>query len=219
MQKSQTSPVLAESRFFQFLATFASLAIFVAGPLATQADSSAMTNPPASVNPTKQIPAIEPARKPPALVPFDKTVQSINAESIFKHVKMLSSDEMEGREIGTAGGVRAINYLVRKMRAAGLQPAGPDGKFIQPFDGNGHNVLGWIEGSDPKLKKEFIVIGAHLDHVGNGTNGHTRGPVGPVHNGADDNASGVAVVLEVARALAALDKKPKRSFLFIFFDG
>ena len=58
------------------------------------------------------------------------------------------------------------------------------------------NILGMIEGRDPELKNEVIMIGAHYDHVGYGTRRNSYGPIGRVHNGADDNASGTAVVLE-----------------------
>jgi hypothetical protein len=74
-----------------------------------------------------------------------------------------------------------------------------------------HNVIGTIPGSDPKLKSEAIVIGAHLDHLGK------RGDY--VFNGADDNASGVTGVLEIARAVAALPQRPKRSIVFCLWTG
>ncbi len=75
----------------------------------------------------------------------------------------------------------------------------------------GYNVVGWVEGSDARLKKEFIVIGGHLDH-----NGQHAGLLFP---GADDNASGSAVVMEIAAAFAKLSRKPKRSVIFVLFGG
>lgn len=77
-------------------------------------------------------------------------------------------------------------------------------------EGTGYNVIGYIEGSDPQLKKEAVVIGAHLDHLGYN---HELIP------GANDNASGVAVVLSVAEAMAKSAVKPKRSVVFIFFGA
>ncbi|MEE2640206.1 MAG: M20/M25/M40 family metallo-hydrolase, partial [Planctomycetota bacterium] len=71
------------------------------------------------------------------------------------------------------------------------------------------NVVGWLEGSDPKLKHEHIIIGAHLDHLG------TRGD--SVFPGADDNASGSTAILQIAKALAANGKRPRRSVLMIWF--
>ena len=84
----------------------------------------------------------------------------------------------------------------------------------------GSNVLARFMGSDPKLRSEFVVIGAHYDHVGRGMiDGLSRGGKGEIHNGADDNASGVAAMLEIAEAYALLSKKPKRSILFVAFDA
>lgn len=71
------------------------------------------------------------------------------------------------------------------------------------------NVIGIVEGSDSKLKDEYIVFVAHYDHLGVGTNGD-------VYNGADDNGSGTVAILEVAEAFASLDKKPKRSIVFLW---
>jgi hypothetical protein len=83
------------------------------------------------------------------------------------------------------------------------------------------NVAGFLEGSDPERRKEIVVLGAHYDHVGRGVFGSNGTPadVGKIHPGADDNASGTAVVLEVAEALAAAKERPKRSVLVIAFSG
>ena len=78
------------------------------------------------------------------------------------------------------------------------------------------NITAFLHGSDPALSKECIVVGAHLDHIGMGER-HSRSGPGELHPGADDNASGSAMVLELARALK--DSKPKRSILFIHFSG
>jgi len=83
------------------------------------------------------------------------------------------------------------------------------------------NVLGLLEGSDPDLKDQYVVVGAHYDHVGLGHYGsrwRSRGR-GKVHNGADDNGSGTVAVLEVAEAIAWLTPRPKRSLLFVLFTG
>ncbi|GKS59063.1 aminopeptidase [Nitrospira sp.] len=74
-----------------------------------------------------------------------------------------------------------------------------------------HNVVGYLEGSDPVLRQEIVVIGAHRDHFGR--------QAGLLFPGADDNASGTAVILEVARALTMSDQRPKRSILFVSFSG
>jgi hypothetical protein len=79
--------------------------------------------------------------------------------------------------------------------------------------------LGWIEGSDPALKNEYILVGAHYDHVGYGTSQNSYGPTGYIHNGADDNASGAAALLEIAEGIVTSGLKPKRSILFVLWDA
>ncbi|HQU43157.1 MAG TPA: M20/M25/M40 family metallo-hydrolase, partial [Pirellulales bacterium] len=91
--------------------------------------------------------------------------------------------------------------------------------YYQPFGPQFRNILGLLEGSDPQLKKELIVVGAHYDHVGYGNSQNSYGPTGYIHNGADDNASGVAGLLELVEAFARLDARPRRSILFAFWDG
>jgi Zn-dependent M28 family amino/carboxypeptidase len=82
-----------------------------------------------------------------------------------------------------------------------------------------HNVVGVIEGSDPVLKNESIVIGAHYDHLGRGGEGSLAPRSGEIHHGADDNASGTAGVLELARIFSAQKPKLKRTLVFIAFSG
>lgn len=78
-------------------------------------------------------------------------------------------------------------------------------------EGIGYNVAGWVEGSDPKLKKELIIIGGHFDHCGQ--------HMGRLFPGANDNASGSAVVMSLAKTFASLGQKPKRSVMFVLFGG
>jgi hypothetical protein len=87
--------------------------------------------------------------------------------------------------------------------------------------GNTQNVIGIIEGSDPVLKNEYIVIGAHYDHLGmGGPNSNSRMPdTIAIHHGADDNASGVSSILEVAASIKALKTKPKRSIIIVAFGA
>jgi Zn-dependent M28 family amino/carboxypeptidase len=75
------------------------------------------------------------------------------------------------------------------------------------------NVIGMIKGSDPSLRDEFVVIGAHYDHIG------IKAELGEVYYGADDNASGTGALLEIAQAFSQCSRKPKRSILFIAFTG
>ena len=81
------------------------------------------------------------------------------------------------------------------------------------------NVVGILPGSDPKLKNETIVIGAHYDHLGRGGEGSLAPREGGIHHGADDNASGVAGLLELARMLTSQNPKPRRTIVFIAFSG
>lgn len=162
---------------------------------------------------------VTPAKPAPA-VANDKGFDSLAGDRIKAHIVKLTSDEFEGRGAGTEGGMLARDYMERAFRSLGLKEAGTEG-FRQPFRTKGRgrskatdldlcNVVGILEGSDAELKKQYVVIGAHYDHLGrrNGT----------IYPGADDNASGSGALLEVARAFT-LGERPKRSLLFIAFDG
>jgi len=82
-----------------------------------------------------------------------------------------------------------------------------------------YNVAGILDGSDPTLKNETIVIGAHYDHLGRGGEGSLAPREGDIHYGADDNASGVAGLLELARIFRSQDSRPRRTIVFIAFSG
>ena len=146
-------------------------------------------------------------------------LESISAQELQDHVDYLSDDALEGREPGTKGSRQAGDYLAARLEELQIRGAGVDGGFIQPFDSNVRNVLGIIEGSDPELKNETILVCAHYDHVGYGTEENSAGPIGLIHNGADDNASGTAALLELAEALTRLPQAPGRSILFAFWDA
>lgn len=90
---------------------------------------------------------------------------------------------------------------------------------VKPRKGNARNVIGFLPGSDPKLKEEVIVIGAHYDHLGYGEVGSLAPDSGGIHYGADDNASGTAGLMELARLFSLERKGLKRSLLFIAFSG
>jgi hypothetical protein len=108
--------------------------------------------------------------------------------------------------------------VVEQLAATGLEPAGDGGSFVQAF-GSRRNLLALLRGGDPAVADELIVVGAHYDHVGYGNAANRFGPFGFVHNGADDNASGVAGLLEIAAAARLLPSRPRRSILFAFWDG
>jgi hypothetical protein len=143
---------------------------------------------------------------------------SITAGESKELVSTLADDTFEGREAGSRGNRAAGIYIVERLKKMGLRGAGPDGSYYQNSPG-ASNILAMLPGSDPRLKQQVILIGAHYDHVGYGTPRNSYGPVGYIHNGADDNASGVAGLLEVAQAVMTLPEPPRRSILFAFWDG
>lgn len=135
---------------------------------------------------------------------------------LMDDVRVLSADDMEGRDTGAAGGERARAYIVSRLEALGVQPAS-FGR-LQPFEAtgrtregpktfNGVNILGLIPGT--AVPDRYIVVTAHYDHVGMSG--------GQTYNGADDNASGVATMLELAKRLKAAP--PRHSVLIVALDG
>jgi hypothetical protein len=150
---------------------------------------------------------------------YRAALESIKADELGEHVNELADDAMEGREAGTRGGLAAAEYLAKQYAKLHLRGAGIDGGFQQPFEPNFRNVLAILDGSDPKLKDQVIVVGAHYDHVGYGGRGYSLGPYGYIHPGADDNASGTSAVLELAEAFTVLSERPKRSILFAAWDA
>ncbi|MGW8316616.1 MAG: M28 family peptidase [Bacteroidales bacterium] len=146
--------------------------------------------------------------------------QDPSPDSLHEHVSILASDSLLGRGFGTVQGMEAALYIARQFEEAGVQPL--NGSYLHPFNHrqgilniDGTNVVGMIPGSDPDLKDEFIVLGAHYDHLGwKVENGDTV-----VYNGADDNASGTASIIEIGRRLAANRDSLGRSVIIAAFDG
>jgi len=154
--------------------------------------------------------------------------QKISSSEVRKHVEILASDAFEGRGTATLGEIRAANYIAGLFEKAGLKPAGTDGTYFQPFqltagvEGVAHqmtarNVIGFLDNGAPKT----VVIGGHFDHLGKG---YQTGSLSPdsrnfIHNGADDNASGTAGVIELAKYFSSNPVKEKHNFLFIAFSG
>ena len=128
-------------------------------------------------------------------------------------VETLASPEFGGRSGAVAD--KSVSYLIEQFRGLGLAPLF-EGDYVQPIPGKeagtiiGRNVGALLRGSDAKVRDEFVIVAAHFDHLG------VRG--GKLYPGADDNASGVAMMLEVARSLAKAPSPPRRSVLFIGFD-
>jgi hypothetical protein len=137
----------------------------------------------------------------------------------MRHVGVLADDTFEGREAGSRGGQAAAGYLDAQFRKLGLLPAGSGRTYHQMFGSGYRNLLGMLEGADPALRQEVIVVGAHYDHVGYGTPSNSYGPLGYIHNGADDNASGVAGLLEIVEGFVQSGVRPRRSIVFALWDG
>lgn len=160
-------------------------------------------------------------------------VSLLTKENLKKHVDYLASPELEGRRPGRPGERIASDYIEHEFQSIGLQPTF-DRSYRQPFpieknaalafyhhgegkisliDGSyrGTNISGYIEGSDPILKKEIVVIGAHFDHLGVID--------GELFSGADDNASGVAALIEIAKAFKKSKFRLKRTLIFLAFSG
>ena len=146
-------------------------------------------------------------------------IESIRVEDLKTHIGTLASDALQGREGGSAGGHAASAYLIQQLRQQGVTPAAPERQFVQEFSGGMRNILASVPGRDERLREEVVIVCAHFDHVGFGTPRNSRGPIGYIHNGADDNASGVAGLLEVVEAVRLLPRPPRRTLLFAFWDG
>jgi hypothetical protein len=150
---------------------------------------------------------------------YTAAVATITRHELRRHCEFLASDALEGRETGSRGGQAAGAYIVARLRKLKVRPAGSDGDFYQPFPPNSRNILCRLPGSDAALAKEYLIVSAHYDHVGYGSARNSRGPIGYIHNGADDNASGTSALLELIHAFTSLDAAPKRTLLFIFWDA
>jgi aminopeptidase YwaD len=142
-------------------------------------------------------------------------------ERLKGHVEVLASDSLEGRGLGTSGKDKATQYIVREMIDMGLESLKEDYRHSFQFRSNlawipATNLVGVIRGSDPVLRDEYIVVGAHYDHLGYSLSKNNERVVYP---GADDNASGVAAMLEIARRLKGEGKNLKRSIVFVAFDA
>ena len=145
-------------------------------------------------------------------------LESITTDEVKHHVGVLADDTFEGREAGSRGNRAAGLYIIEELKKYGIPGGASDGRYYQTGT-QSNSILGLVEGSDPELKDEVILFGAHYDHVGYGTLRNSHGPIGYIHNGADDNASGVSALLEVAQALGQLPQHPKRTILLAFWDG
>jgi hypothetical protein len=151
---------------------------------------------------------------------------SFSAEEMIETIGTLSGDRLKGRGMGTRELDQAAEFIAKKFKEAGLIAAGDS--YFQTWEEKdigdpGHkivlkNVVGVIPGTKPEWSDQSIVIGAHYDHLGTGFLGATRENRGQIHPGADDNAGGVSVLIELAKVLGKV-LEPERSVVFIAFTG
>ncbi|MDA1259280.1 MAG: M28 family peptidase [Planctomycetota bacterium] len=144
-----------------------------------------------------------------------QAADEIREQDLRAHIGFLACSEMEGRASGEHGGHLSGRYVEATFRRLGLTPLPGQTELRLPFqvgDLTCYNVVGVLRGTDPRLSERYLAIGGHLDHAGIGGPGAMGGP-GEVHNGADDNASGTAGVLELAEWYVA--HPPKHSIIFI----
>lgn len=164
-------------------------------------------------------------KKQSAVPAYEKGLGNITVEKSELYVGTLADDRLEGRKTGTPALDSAATYIVGWLEEMGIRPYGES--YFQVFDTARireltgtrranltpvRNVIGKIEGTNPN---EYVVIGAHYDHMG--VNDKLEGD--QIFNGADDNASGVGGVLQIAGAFAASGEKPERTVIFAFWDA
>ena len=140
---------------------------------------------------------------------------TISSDEVKEFVTFLASDDLSGRETGTQGIEDAATYIEKQLTSFGVKP------YYETYRDNyiakgrdAFNVIGFIEGNDPKLKNEVVILGAHYDHLGKGKTVENDS----IANGANDNASGTATVLAMAKYFGTL-KNNKRSIIFGLYSG
>jgi hypothetical protein len=162
------------------------------------------------------------------IVACKSPAQDFDFKQIEKHIKTLSDDKLEGRGTGTKGETSASAYIIENFKKLKLQPKGDNNTFLQQFSfrqgahgegdaGTANNVVGFLDNG----AAHTIIIGAHYDHLGIDGQGSSldANPKEKIHNGADDNASGVAGVIELARYFTSNRKKENNNYLFLCFSG
>lgn len=160
------------------------------------------------------------------------SAQEINIAQLKKHIKFLASDKLKGRGTGTQEELTAANYIRTNFSSLKLEPKGNLNSYYYSYTfkkpKDVHDTIGGepvsaidVAGYLDNGAENTIVIGAHFDHLGMGLDNNSLdpNPVGKIHNGADDNASGVAGVIELARYFSQNNRVEKFNFLFICFSG
>ena len=161
-----------------------------------------------------------------------KKVSFPTQNQLYRDIEYLSSDSLEGRESGTKGEAYAAEYIAMRMKELGLSPKGTNGYFqtfsfspkINPHSNHEDltkrisitNVIGFLNNG----AKKTVVIGGHYDHLGHGIMGSLHAAKdSAIHNGADDNASGIALMLDLAKELKRKKFSKHSNYLFIAFSG
>jgi Zn-dependent M28 family amino/carboxypeptidase len=146
----------------------------------------------------------------------------VTAPELKEWIKYLASDEMKGRANGSPEMKTAAYWIAKKFSENGVKPIIPDSGFIQNYAFTSRqqsvkerNVIGIIEGTDPSLKDQYIVLSAHFDHTG------IRHGLKPdsISNGADDNAAGTCTLVGIARTIKLSGIKPGRTIVLAAFSG
>ena len=154
----------------------------------------------------------------------------VTVEELRVHISFLTSDVNEGRSPGGHANRQVVRYIQNEFRTLGLD-AFKNGfkqnfkakirvdKGMPEMEAKTCNVIGFLEGNDPILKKEYIVLGAHYDHLGFGGPSSKSDKRGVVYHGADDNASGTSALLEIAEYVVSQRDRLKRSVIFVAFGA
>lgn len=146
---------------------------------------------------------------------FAQETRYIDAQETTNILSYLASDELEGREAGSPGIEKAAVFIENYFTVLGLKPFFATYRdTLSNFEAPAYNIVGLLEGTDPELKNQYIIIGAHYDHIGQGR--VNNGDI--IANGANDNAAGTTTVLALAKHFAK-SKSNKRSLIFVLFSA
>uniref|UniRef100_UPI00404A8C97 M28 family metallopeptidase n=1 Tax=Flavobacterium sp. TaxID=239 RepID=UPI00404A8C97 len=145
-----------------------------------------------------------------------KVQTKIKESQIEATMRFLTDDKLLGRDSGSEGILQAANYLEKELKQAKAKPFFKTYKdTLSNFEPTAFNIVSWVEGNDPVLKNEFIIVGAHYDHIGIAKKAIENDSI---VNGANDNASGSTAVLALAKYFGK-SKTNKRSIIFVFFSA
>lgn len=188
----------------------------------TQSPLTQWINPQATVAATQQpMGALKPRRALAQLPPV------FSESRMLEDIRYLADESLKGRELGTAELDTAATYIAKQFQQIGLKPGGDDSGYFQTWQQDVgapkgkvglRNVIGILPGTNPQLAGQSLVVGAHYDHLGIGWPDVRAAHRGKIHAGADDNASGIAVMLELARHIVP-KWQPERTIIFIAFTG